>query len=118
MPRRKHPDARSAGRSRLIPFTPGDAPEERHQRRLEYNLTAGRAKVEEWCAALAITLTVTDEGHHWQFRRADGWIAEWWPSSAKLVIAKQYDRGVHVHDWTQAVRELARALRRRGVEVK
>jgi hypothetical protein len=37
--------------------------------------------------AAGTTLRITNEGHHWQI--ADGgFLAEWWPSSAKLVIGK------------------------------
>src|SRR5207253_7523516 len=42
-------------------------------------------------------------GHHWQI--ADGgFLAEWWPSSAKLVIGKKWHDGIHCHDYKQALK--------------
>lgn len=35
-------------------------------------------------------------------------IAEWWPSSAKLVLNKDWDNGIHTHDVDQLINELAR----------
>ncbi len=32
----------------------------------------------------------------------DGRLVEWWPSSAKLVLNKQWSKGIHCHDWQQA----------------
>lgn len=50
-------------------------------------------------------MTVTNHGHHWQFRRADIQ-ADWWPSRAKFVINKDFAKGHHVHDWKQAQTQL------------
>lgn len=36
----------------------------------------------------------------WQKGR---FVAEWWPSSAKLVLNRDYDRSFHAHDWTGVV---------------
>jgi hypothetical protein len=50
-----------------------------------------------------LTLRITNEGHHW--RIADGgFLAEWWPSSAKLVIGKKWHDGIHCHDYKQALK--------------
>ena len=32
-----------------------------------------------------------------------GFVAEWWPSSAKLVLNRNYDRSFHAHEWTGAI---------------
>lgn len=38
-----------------------------------------------------------------------GAVAEWWPSSAKLVLDRKYERGVHAHDYEQVMRYLTKA---------
>jgi hypothetical protein len=37
---------------------------------------------------------------HWQVKRGPILI-EWWPRTAKMVVNKQWNKGVHVHDVTQ-----------------
>jgi hypothetical protein len=32
-----------------------------------------------------------------------GFVAEWWPSSAKLVFNRNYDRSFDAHDWTAVI---------------
>jgi len=103
------PDRRNAGRSSLVPYKEGEHPSDRHSRRLDANL-GHEAEVVAWCAPRDITLEVKNNGHHWIFKKGR-WLAEWWPSSAKLVFNRKYQRGVHVHDWQQAVREIERVLR-------
>ena len=68
----------------------------RHARRLSANLEQ-EANVRRWCEQRALTLRITNEGHHWQITDG-GFLAEWWPSSAKLVIGKKWHDGIHCHD--------------------
>ena len=71
-------------------------------RRLSANLEQ-EANVRRWCGQRGLTLRITNEGHHWQI--ADGgFLAEWWPSSAKLVIGKKWHDGIHCHDYKQALK--------------
>jgi len=77
---------------------------ERHYRRLDSNLSA-REEMEWFCHKHNIKFRVRNDGHHWQFKKNDKLI-EWWPSSAKLVVFQQWDRGVHVFDWQQVQRLL------------
>lgn len=107
------PDRHRAGRSKLVPYHEGEPPADRHARRLQANVEQGRTEVERWCEEQGVGFEVKNGGHHWIFRRGD-WIAEWWPSSAKLVVQRCYGDGMHVHDWKQAMRLLARGLRRAG----
>jgi len=74
---------------------------ERHTRRLHSNLRY-QAEVSEWCRARGFALRITNEGHHWQLTK-DKFVAEWWPSSAKLVINKRWSEGCHCHDFRQAL---------------
>lgn len=107
----RYDDRGSMGRSRRAPFIPGETPSERHDRRLRVALGM-REAFERWLAAHDLALRVANDGHHWQIRRGRELLVEWWPSSAKAVIAKRYDKGVHCHDADQ-LRELIarRALR-------
>ena len=79
----------------------------RHERRLaiaENNESAFR----EWCEDRGLTLTVSNYGEHWMVRRTLGdkpgdiqVVADWWPRTAKLVIAQRWKKGIHAHDWPQ-----------------
>jgi hypothetical protein len=80
---------------------------ERHTRRLHSNLRY-EAEVSEWCRRRGFALRITNQGHHWQLKK-DRFLAEWWPSSAKLVINKQWNRGYHCHDFRQAMEFIERA---------
>lgn len=97
--------------SKFIAFVPEEPAMQRHKRRLEFNL-----KAEEWAREqatyLGLTLKVTNEGHHWQFRSADrSFKADWWPSSAKLVLMSRFNKGIHVHDHEAAMEEIGKGLR-------
>lgn len=80
----------------------------RHARRLEFNLQA-QDKVKEWCKENNVTLQIKNNGHHWIFVREKG-LVEWWPSSAKMVVGKKWNHGIHVVDYTQALHELAKVF--------
>ena len=100
--RRSIPDSVRAGRSRIVPYYHGEDFSTRHARRLSANLKQ-EADVRRWCDERGLTLRVTNEGHHWQI--TDGrFLAEWWPSSAKLVIGKKWNDGIHCHDYKQALK--------------
>lgn len=98
---RRFKDRKTVGRSEIVPFIPGESARRRHKRRLKTNREQFEDVAKEWCAARDITLMVANRGHHWKFAK-DRMVVEWWPSSAKFVFDKQYNKGVHVHDWTQA----------------
>lgn len=102
------PDRKNAGRSRLVPFRKGEDASTRHSRRLGTNLRR-QQEVRRWCHENGISLRITNDGHHWQFIKTS-FVAEWWPSSAKLVINKRWDDGVHCHDHCQAMKIIAHAL--------
>jgi hypothetical protein len=100
--KRSIPDRVSAGRSRIVPYRQGENSRSRHARRLSANL-AEEANVRRWCEQRGLTLRITNEGHHWQI--TDGhFLAEWWPSSAKLVIGKRWHHGIHCHDYKQVLK--------------
>ena len=95
-------DRLSSGRSRIVPYYRGEHFRTRHARRLFANLEQ-EASVRQWCQQKGLMLRITNEGHHWQI--TDGrFLAEWWPSSAKLVIGKKWHDGIHCHDYKQALK--------------
>jgi hypothetical protein len=102
-------DKRKAGRSAIVPFIPGEDTGDRHARRLGANLLNEQAAREQ-AIALGLTLDILNDGQHWRFSGTDNFarvfLAEWWPSSAKLVINKQWRRGIHCHDWQQVIAEI------------
>lgn len=98
------PDARHAGRSRAVPYIYGEPSDARHGRRIAAALKV-EGKVRAWCGNARVALVISNEGHHWRFTRGTE-LAEWWPSSAKLVFGKRWHEGIHVHDATQLLREL------------
>jgi hypothetical protein len=107
----RYPDAYKAGQSQSVPFTPNAG--ERHDARLQA-ANERQAEAVRRCDGLDIGLTISNEGHHWQFRGGDGWRADWWPSSAKLVIGQQWHRGIHAHDLDQVMEMILARRQKRG----
>ena len=90
-------DAKKLGFQPIISkHIPGEKAEDRHARRLSQNLSY-EDEWHEWCRLNGIYLTITNQGHHWKFMHKAG-TAEWWPSSAKLVLNYRYRDGIHAHD--------------------
>jgi len=98
-------DKYRAGRSKIVPYLPGESPSQRHERR-----KVSAEKNEQWLrevlCELGVTLTVHNEGHHWKMV-SESMVAEWWPSSAKLVFNKKYHLGNHCHDHEQVAAKIA-----------
>jgi hypothetical protein len=97
--RQRKLDRRRVGRSALVPFVPGEDPMMRHARRLKANLEA-EPTVRAWAAEMGWVLKVHNSGQHWIFKKSKRFV-EWWPSSAKLVVDKSWDEGIHCHDYLQ-----------------
>lgn len=104
----KIPDAYSAGRSAIVPFVEGEAPQERHQRRFDENISHSD-EIKEWCAQRGVKLKILNDGQHWKFSIGPRFI-DWWPSSAKMVFNARYNRGIHVHDYEQAKCQVVKYL--------
>ena len=113
--KRSIPDRVSAGRSRIVPYSRDEDFRTRHARRLAAN-SEQEANVRRWCEQRGLTLRITNEGHHWQI--TDGsFLAEWWPSSAKLVIGKKWHDGIHCHDYKQALKIIEDSYKQRPLLV-
>ena len=94
--KRSIPHIVTAGRSRIVPYRRGEDFRTRHTRRLRADLEQ-ETNLRQWCEQRRLTLRITNEGHQWQI--TDGsFPAEWWPSSAKLVIGKRWHDGIHCHE--------------------
>ncbi len=100
--RRKFRDRRSASTTPQSVRAHGLSWRQRHAKRLAFNVENYKDSAIIWSAERGVLLTITNGNHHWKFER-DGLIVEWWPSSAKCVIGKQWRNGIHTHDWTQLV---------------
>lgn len=101
------------GKSALIPKVRGEASKQRHQRRKGQNLNHIK-EVGEFCSKNGIVLHVTNDGHHWQAIKGKR-IVDWWPSSAKAIVNKNWGAGIHVHDWGQFIELLKKKFKIRGV---
>jgi hypothetical protein len=83
------------------PLDPREYMRQRRERRLERNTSAAH-QAKTWADRNGFALRVNNEGHHWMWQKG-GFVAEWWPSSAKLVFHHNYDRSFHAHDWTAVI---------------
>ena len=109
----RYTDTKTLGRSKVVPYIEGEDPSHRHLRRLEAAMhSRWPTRLENWCAGNGCTLTISNHSQHW--RITGNLHAEWWPSSAKLVIDRQYDRGIHCHDVAQLLACLDRRKRTSG----
>lgn len=100
----KYSDADSVGRSSISPFIAGEGASRRHARRHRVSQQYAD-EVRTFCRQNEIKMAIKNEGHHWQFRVAKH-IVDWWPSSAKMVTDAKWNKGKHVHDARQLIREL------------
>ena len=54
--------------------------------------------VRAWAEQHGCSLRVLNDGHHWLFQKAS-FVAEWWPSSAKLAVNRNYAHTFHTPHW-------------------
>ena len=107
--RRPNKDQFRAGPSRVVPFVPTESAVDRHRRRFNVALTS-EFLLQAWCSHRGLTLTITNNGHHWTFRRSGRTFAQWWPASAKVVLGFNWRGGIHCHDWIQVAKVLYQHL--------
>jgi hypothetical protein len=84
-----------------IPLEPREYMRRRRERRLERNAKAAD-QAKTWADRHGFNFRVNNEGHHWMWQKG-GFVAEWWPSSAKLVLNRDYARSFHAHNWTVVI---------------
>lgn len=107
--RTRNPDKYVIGRSSLVPYVESESWKERHRRRMKAAL-AEKNEVQRWCANHRWRLHINNNGHHWVFITHQNKFIEWWPSSGKLVIGKQWNKGIHCHDYKQLLKTLEMTL--------
>jgi len=78
----------------------------RHTRRL-INANRQHDQLKEWCDVMGVAFRTANNELHWMLRY-EGHGAEWWPSTAKLVIDKQFKQGIHAHTVHQVMDTLAK----------
>ena len=103
-------DVTGMGRSKIVPFREGEPPMMRHDRRREAAVR-DHGLVADELHTMALTLKISNYGHHWKIT-GENFLAQWWPSSAKLVFGNGYNRGVHCHDRQQLVAAIRERLTR------
>lgn len=101
----KHKDTQSGGKSRLVKYNPIEGYKKRHARRKQIaNDTEN--KLRSWCVGNGWGFAVENKGHHFIMQKGSV-LAEWWPSSAKLVFNKKWRRGIHCHDYQVVIEQLS-----------
>lgn len=111
--KRRWSDVRSVGKSHVVPYDEKEDHRTRHERRLNTNLE-NQKEVVDFCQQYGIKLSITNGGHHWVFLLGTRKV-EWWPSTAKMVADMKYNRGVHVHDFKQAMEQLRKIFGLEGL---
>ena len=66
-------------------------------------------EVRAWAERHGCLLRVLNDGHHWLFQKS-GFMAEWWPSSAKLAVDRDYGCSHHAPHWPDVAAVLQRVL--------
>lgn len=102
----RYKDKVSAGHSEIVPYKHGEDPRTRHSRRLSEN-SAHVPEMKASIESMGYSLEIKNFGHHWIFKKGSNTTWEWWPSSAKLVLNKQYRKGIHCHDFRQVLKVLS-----------
>jgi hypothetical protein len=108
--RTRNPDKYNLGRSSLVPFVESEGWQQRHARRKD-NALQNKEEVEAWCTKNKWKLNIKNNGHHWIFYTHQNKMIEWFPSSGKLVIGKNWSSGIHCHDYKQLLKTLQQTLR-------
>lgn len=101
----KYKDMNGLGKSKLCPKKKDELATDRHHRRKLFN-SKRFTVVRDFCNEHGLRLKITNGFHHWQASK-NGRVVEWWPSSAKVVIDKQWQKGIHVHDYKQFIAVLS-----------
>jgi hypothetical protein len=88
------------------------SPEEyKRQRRLRRMQRTSdlESEVRAWAVRQGCSLRVLNDGHHWLFQKP-GFMAEWWPSSARLAVDRDYGSHIHAPHWAEVVVALQQHL--------
>ncbi|MEI6784911.1 MAG: hypothetical protein WCQ21_28780 [Verrucomicrobiota bacterium] len=97
---------RRRGSRRVL--SPEEYKRQRRDRRME-RTSRLESQVRAWAEGHGCSLRVLNDGHHWLFQKP-GFMAEWWPSSARLAVTRDYGRYIHAPQWTDVVAVLQEQL--------
>jgi len=98
--RKRFPDKYNVGKSSVVPYIESEGWKERHDRRKQSALD-NKEKIQSWCNNHRWSMRISNAGHHWIFITQSQKMVEWFPSSGKLAIGKQWHAGIHCHDYEQ-----------------
>jgi hypothetical protein len=76
---------------------PEEYKKQRRERRME-RTSRLEAQVRVWAEQHGCSLRVLNDGHHWLLQKP-GFVGEWWPSSARLAVNREYGRYIHAPHW-------------------
>lgn len=108
--RRRFKDTEKAkAKATLVKPRRGEDYKARHARRKSVAIKT-EAQLQKWCEDRGLSLSVTNNGHHWCIRFSDDEHErpryQWWPSTAKCVYRCAWKRGIHIHDIMQLIAEI------------
>ena len=72
---------------------------------------SGEAKT--WAEQHGFRLSINDEGRHWTLQK-NGFLAEWWPISGKLVFNGDLNHSWQAADWGAVIPYLERETDRKA----
>ena len=93
---------------KAILLAPDEYKRRRRERRMDRTARL-ESEVRAWAERYGCTLRVLNDGQHWLFQRP-GFVAEWWPSSAKLAVNRDYLHACHAPHWAEVSNVLERHL--------
>lgn len=82
-------------------LSPEEYKRQRRERRMKRTSSLESA-VRAWAERRGCSLRVLNDGHHWLFQKQD-FMAEWWPSSARLAVNRDYGNSIHAPHWAEVV---------------
>ena len=89
-------------------LSPEEYKKQRRERRME-RTSHLEDQVRVWAEGHGCSLRVLNDGHHWLFQQP-GFMAEWWPSSARLAVNRDYGSDIHAPHWADVVTVLEQRL--------
>jgi hypothetical protein len=89
-------------------LSPEEYKKQRRERRMHRTADL-ESEVCAWAEQRGCSLRVLNDRHHWLFQRP-GFMAEWWPSSARLAVNREYGRYIHAPHWAEVMSVLQQHL--------
>ena len=67
------------------------------------------AEIVKWATHVGVGIALHNHGHHFVFTKPP-FSCDWWPSTAKCVFGKDFDRPYACHDWLQVAQHISKRL--------